>query len=411
MTKWLGVVLLLAGCDEANEPTSSRTEAIVGGAPDVGEFPEAVGIQLLYTTDAGAPRSNFCSGALIRPDVVLTAAHCVDRFGFPGALLTGAMVTTVDRMPATLADPSWVRARRIVIHPYWPRDPVYVNDLGFVELERPITDVTPAPIRIRPLSAFDTGRTMKTVGFGRTAPNSVSDQIRRVVELPLDRFDETHIRLGILGDAGVCAGDSGGPSFLLDPDGVRRVVGIHSFTYTPSNCTDGLDTRVDVHTEFIRGFLADAGASCLEDGLCKPGCPADPDCLCATDGVCNERCPYLPNDLDCPTTCGRDGFCQVLACPQGDPDCATEYTSCTAPTQCATRLCVTNGQPESYCAHHCDAGCDSDTTCVNGVCVWPSPIESPAIPETRSHYAGCTSGTGLVTALAVLLLLSRRASL
>jgi hypothetical protein len=70
------------------------------------------------------------------------------------------------------------------------------------------------------------------------------------------------------------------------------VIGIHSYTFNQSNCTSGLDARLDLHADFIRAVLADAGtATCAEDGACVAGCAQpDPDCECARDGVCGERC-------------------------------------------------------------------------------------------------------------------------
>ena len=41
-------------------------------------------------------------------------------------------------------------------------------------------------------------------------------------------------------------------------DGVRRVIGIHSWTFNGAACTNGLDTRVDLYRDFIADFIADA---------------------------------------------------------------------------------------------------------------------------------------------------------
>src|SRR5262245_6669487 len=69
----LVVIVFSTGCSGADseptgrERTNHRHAAILDGVPAT-DFPEAV----LVNSDFGA-----CSGVLVRPDIVLTAGHCI----------------------------------------------------------------------------------------------------------------------------------------------------------------------------------------------------------------------------------------------------------------------------------------------------------------------------------------------
>lgn len=357
--------LLLAGCGVSAVPPeeqASISQAVVGGANDTtGRFSRVYALKLERT---GLPNT-LCSATLITSRTLLTAAHCLP----PEVIKVSATNVT----PAPSSSPSFVVSTDWRRHPQWTAGNPAAFDVGLVLLPAPVADA-PIPFsRANPTALI--GRPLTVVGYGLTSPGASDQGTRRSVDLTFRNVTAAHVVVGNQVDKGICFGDSGGPSLHTFPDGLARVVGVHSYTQPASNCTDGLDSRVDLYSAFIQQWLTDkeGGGTCFEDGLCKPGCtPADFDCACVADGACSAACTNLLSDPDCPPDCAANGVCTALACPRPDPDCTAELAPCTADAQCASRRCVTDTQRgnERYCARTCaaPADCPAMTTCTSGAC-------------------------------------------
>lgn len=398
------LVALCLGCGVVEQQAASQQRApLVGGNVDDGGFRDVVMLRAVFTNDAGLTQGFACSGTVITPTVVLTAAHCLDENGGPvGYALTGVFFHDFDVAPPTNS-PLWVPVTSWRRHPSWSAGSAMNTDIGLVRLPAPIAGVSPSPYLNRPLVAADVGQPMKVVGYGITSSGGTGAGTRRYVTLPLRGLTTQHLQLGNMSTAGICNGDSGGPSFLTARDGVRRVAGVHSWTQPAGNCMDGLDTRVDLYGPFIRQFITDTGGpTCVEDGLCASGCATpDPDCVCGADGTCNGQCQNLLTDPDCPAECAADGLCSTLACPRLDPDCTAELATCTQDTQCQYRTCATDPQrPTRYCSRPCTATCQTGTSCVGTVCLQPqlpTAMEGQACTPNATFCLSntvCASATG-----------------
>jgi len=185
----------------------------------------------------------LCSGALIRPDLVLTAAHCMmDRASYRVVVTDRSFRRQAHRVVATAIHPAFV-------HGTTPRTQPGV-DLAILKLERPLgTEFT--PLDPRSAGRIDRGDMVTIAGFG-----VLSERLRRTARVlrqtdlvslgPVEVANRVLIavdrnNLAEVTGAGACRGDSGGP-VLTGTRGSYRLDGIVSWssgalrTREPSAC-------------------------------------------------------------------------------------------------------------------------------------------------------------------------------
>src|ERR1700730_2251289 len=140
--------------------------AIVGGG-----VPSAEGIGRSIVTIVGS-RGNFCTGALIAPKLVLTAAHCVQ----PGAVYK-IVENRADRQPQ-LQD-----VKSVAIHPAFNMQAMTAHrataDVALLQLEAPPQGKNPAVLGMPQLPVVVGGRfTIAGIGVTIRGEGSSSGTIR-----------------------------------------------------------------------------------------------------------------------------------------------------------------------------------------------------------------------------------------
>lgn len=195
--------------------------AMVGGAREV-SAPHVV-------TIVGS-RGNFCSGTLIAPDLVLSAAHCT---------APRATYKIVDGDPK---HPRLLDVRRLAAHPDFDAAAILAHrataDVALLQLAEPPHGRTPAPTGVpsRPLAAgnrFDvTGIGVTVRGDGRSAGKTLTAALAATGQpgtLQIRLVDPSSN-----GGAGLgaCTGDSGAP-VSEDQGGRPVVVGVVSWSTGP----------------------------------------------------------------------------------------------------------------------------------------------------------------------------------
>jgi hypothetical protein len=389
------MVVLLAACGvpPASEPQEQLAQPIVGGTVNTGD----PAVFLLLSQAPNAPGVSICTATLIDSRTLLTAAHCVDDLS---ATVQASNAATIDGRNSSNV---WrVVDRRI--HPMWRGTAAnsFFGDIAVVRLNA-APPVTPKPWNTANLQPF-IGRAVRSVGYGITGPSSSnSSGIKRQVELTLRSVQQFNLFIGNMNNKGICQGDSGGPTFMTFPDGVERVIGVHSYT-AGTECTYGAASVTSYYAPQIQAWLAEwESPTCNEDGRCVMNCPqVDLDCVCGRDNQCTAACPDLSRDPDCPANCGTDGICAQGVCPVPDRDCVARGSTCARPDQCASRQCIVDPQnPLPYCSEPCaSGGCTGGYQCdgARNVCTKPQlPVVSPGMRCTpgANFCSGGNACTGV----------------
>jgi Trypsin len=201
--------------------------AIVGGGA-----PSAEGVGRSVVTIVGS-RGNFCSGALIAPQLVLTVAHCVQ----PGATYK-IVEYGADRQPL-LQD-----VKRVAIDPAFNMQAMLAHrataDVALLQLEAPARGKNPARLGTPKIPVVAGGRfTIAGVGVTIRGEGNTGGTVRTAGLIATGRPGTLQIRLvdpvgqGTREGLGACTGDSGGPVFEDQLDG-PAIVGVISWSTGPN---------------------------------------------------------------------------------------------------------------------------------------------------------------------------------
>src|SRR6201991_2335507 len=207
--------------------SAGPAHAIVGGGA-----PQTYGVALSVVTIVGS-RGNFCTGSVIAPKVVLTAAHCVQP---------GAEYRLVDYSTGA---PALQNVKTVAIHPGFRMEAMQAHrataDVALLQLEQPAKEKAAAVLGMPNIPIAVGGRfTIAGIGVTVRGDGKSGGTVRVAGLVATGQPGTLQIRLvdplsqGARDGLGACTGDSGGPVFEDKQTG-PAIVGVISWSTGPNN--------------------------------------------------------------------------------------------------------------------------------------------------------------------------------
>ena len=247
MKAGLAAALALAGVISAFGPADAEDTAL----KSLFTANDSKGWEAVGRLDIG--HTGFCTGALIAPDVVLTAAHCLFDPD-SGARIGDGEIQFLAGFRNGRAT-AYRRVSRSVIHPEYvyegPEGGTHVSvDLALLSLSQPIRNgsVTPFKISKRPRKGDEVG----VVSYARNrATRPALQETCRVLARPAGT---------LVMSCDVDYGSSGAPVFSMDGD-EPRIVSVISAKARIGGKPVSLGTRLDRELDGLQALLEESARS------------------------------------------------------------------------------------------------------------------------------------------------------
>lgn len=252
---WGAPFILLACVSPGVDPIGTNRQAVVGGTRDTHD--PAVVMILQRPTAGSNDVAIICTGAVVSPHVVLTAAHCIDPAAVGDGVFSVFLGDDVDDSAQFGDAKRRVDAVETHLHPDWVLKTVGTKHDIAVLVTSTALSPTPLPMNRDTLGQDFVGTPLRAVGSGQTSAADPSSS-GRMFELTTTAkaVEDEHL---VFEDSSksLCHGDSGGPTFAK-LGGSEVIVGVHSGT--TQDCTgENVDTRVDLYAaSFVDPYIAAA---------------------------------------------------------------------------------------------------------------------------------------------------------
>ena len=249
---FIGIFSLLAlnSCS----PTSSDTSAKVSVDENATCVPESklmakgiIGGKRINPTDKDSTTvamvlsrkkkdAGICTGTLIGPKLLLTAAHCIKASADETLIVFYSAISCESGFDSTKNSQ---RVSKVIVHKdYVPSEKTKegINDIALIILQ------DPAPVNYPIYKIADPAKLKDSrlyfYGYGVTGSNEGGAGILRKTSFSRNDFsvekENNKIRVQQDNGTGICSGDSGGPGFV-NIDGEAQILGVNSFVKGPED--------------------------------------------------------------------------------------------------------------------------------------------------------------------------------
>jgi MYXO-CTERM domain-containing protein len=345
--------------------------------------------------------SLFCSGALILPNVVVTARHCVDQSPqqivcdnnptFGGQYNTSYYVTTNASMFGGTSS-GWHSVKSITTP---PDTHVCGNDLAILTLSDlvPSSEATPIIPGVQyPMDDTQYSLRFEAIGYGSTSPqNNGTGQRRLKYRIPIycipgsalydcPTTDGSGNPVNInanefVGGDGTCEGDSGSSAY----DDISYVAG-----------------KPVTHGVLSRGGVSTDGTSC--QGSLYTRLDKWRDLIVNTANAASSNWTLYPKPnpdwtIYIPPATTPDAGSDASTKPKTQPSGKNIGEQCAQDADCASKMCKDEGDGTLVCTTSCSdsSTCPNNFQCTNSLCLAaPAGGGGGATTTTTTNGGGCT---------------------